>query len=60
MERGDDGWGVITQKPSESRWGLVKKTLYVIVPEIILNYSGLGSDLWWRIDHPPIMVGGIT
>jgi hypothetical protein len=45
MERGDDGWGVITQKPSESRWGQVRKTLYVIVPEIILNYSGLGGDL---------------
>jgi hypothetical protein len=27
--------------------------LYVIVPEIILNYRGLGSDLWWRMDPPP-------
>ena len=50
-ERGDDGWGVI-RKPRERWWGQVRKTLYVIVPEIILNARGLGSDLWWRKDCP--------
>ena len=36
--------GVI-RKPRERWWGQVRKTLYVIVPEIILNARGLGSDL---------------
>ena len=43
-KRGDNGWGV-TRKPRERWWGQVRKTLYVIVPEIILNARGLGSDL---------------
>jgi len=60
MERRDDGWGVITRKPRERWWGQVRTTLYVIVPEIILNDRGLGSNLWWRIDNPPIMIGAIT
>ena len=45
MDRGDDGWGVIRRKLRESWWGKVRKTLHVIVPEIILNDGGLGSDL---------------
>ncbi len=35
----------ITRKPRGRLWGKVRKTLYVIVPEIILNDRGLGSDL---------------
>ncbi len=45
MERGDDRWGVITRKTKERWWGQVRKTLDVIVPQIILNDRGLGSDL---------------
>jgi len=60
MERGDSRWGLITRKLREMRWGQVRKTLTVIVPKIIVNDKGLGSDLWWRIYHHPIMIGGIT
>ena len=46
MERGDNGWGgVITKNPRERGWQKVRKTMYLIVLEIILNDRGLGSDL---------------
>jgi hypothetical protein len=45
MDRGDDGRGVIRRKMRERWWGKARKTLHVIVPEIILNDGGLGSDL---------------
>ena len=45
MERGDSRWGLITRKLREMSWGQVRKTLTVIVPKIIVNDKGLGSDL---------------
>jgi hypothetical protein len=51
IERGDDGQRMITRKLSGRR-GHPRKTVTVIVPEIILNERGLDSDLCWRMDTP--------
>ena len=45
MESGDDGRGRIRRKLRERRCEKVRRTMAVIVPEIILNERGLGSDL---------------
>jgi hypothetical protein len=58
VENGEDRWERIRRKLRERRCGQVRRTMTVIVTEIIPNERGLGNDLRWRID-PPMMIGGI-